>query len=356
MNIDFKLRHIQFQHFLADRLSLQAVCRKHTHLIGIRNGRLETIIGCDTGKRIILVLQRLRKSPAGCLQKVFHGNIIDRKSQCQRIDKHTDSLTHFQVTSSTADRTQIDIPIIGIPGNDIRHCRIEQMSRSNIMAPAETGHFLVIDRTTSLPYPAFLIGFLKVCRNLTGSFVCLELFGKELFSFPERFGLLCLHLVVDKIQESIGLRTDSLPFQCLTDLTDKQIHRTTVEYQVMDIHQQMNSRRCLYHFKTPERCLLKIKRSDKLLLIECELLFRHGLYRHLYGKICIQVLSDSLALCFKTDVHGSMSVNHRFDGICQLTGISPRRVSQQTGYVIDRRERILHTFKINAGLCIRQRS
>ena len=127
LDIDLELRHVQFQEFLTDSFSTNGIFRQHTHLISVSDRREETIIGGDTGKRIILVLQGLIEGLTGLLQELTDCDIIDVQSQCQGVDKHTHCIGNLQIRATAADRTKINLAVVGVARHYVSSSSQEQM-------------------------------------------------------------------------------------------------------------------------------------------------------------------------------------------------------------------------------------
>ena len=119
LNVNLELRHVQLQQFLADGLSAYGVLRQHAHLIGIGDGRMETIIGGDAGKGIVLVAQCLVEGIAGLTEEVGHRHVIDTEAEGEGVDEHTHGVGNLQVRTATADGTEIYIAVVGVAADNV---------------------------------------------------------------------------------------------------------------------------------------------------------------------------------------------------------------------------------------------
>ena len=111
----------------------------------------------------------------------------------------------------------------------------------------------------------------------------MQLFSKELLRGTERIAVLGFLLVGNKIEISIGLFLNRRTVENTVDLADEQVGRTTVEYQVVDIHQQMDTAFSLHDLKAIERCTLDIERAHVLLFVGCQRLITHLRDRHIHS-------------------------------------------------------------------------
>ena len=143
------------------------------------------------------------------------------------------------------------------------------MCRRNIILTAVCGCFIEVCRTDCLADKSLNIALWQVGRNLARAFAVLQLLGKEPLGSLETIAIHSFLLVCHKVKVGIALTLDVFPVEHTTYLTDKQVGRTAVEHQVMNIHQKMNAAFCLHYLKAIKRCFLKIKRTDKLILIGC---------------------------------------------------------------------------------------
>ena len=117
---------------------------------------------------------------AGLLQELTHTDIIDTKTQGKSIDKHTHRICNLQVRASTADGTEIDLTIVGIPRYHVGRCSKEQMGGCHLMLTTEGCSLVVVRLTDCLADEALLPCFWQISRNLTGTLTGRQLLSKEL--------------------------------------------------------------------------------------------------------------------------------------------------------------------------------
>ena len=120
-----------------------------------------------------------------------------------------------------------------------------------------------------------LVGLGQVGRNLTCSFAGLEFLSEELLGRLEGLAVFSFLLVADEVEVSIVLFLDSCSFECGAYLTNQQIGRTTVEHEVMNIHEQVGSTFGLHNLKAIEWCLLQVERTHELILVGRQRLITH---------------------------------------------------------------------------------
>ena len=137
--------------------------------------------------------------------------------------------------------------------------------------------------------------------------------------------------------------------------TDENVGRASVEQQVMDIEQKMNSVFCLHDLETVEWSLLEIEGAYELILVAGQLCSGHRRNRHIDRHCIFCSLYDSVTLCSEVDVKFGMAINDTFNGTFQLLGINTGRISKQIGNIIDGRCRVFETFEIDTCLSIGKR-
>ena len=74
-----------------------------THLVGEHYLCREIVVGGDASKRITLVAQCLIEVFAGFINEIHHALFLNESTQCQRVDKHADSVADAQVGTSITD-------------------------------------------------------------------------------------------------------------------------------------------------------------------------------------------------------------------------------------------------------------
>ena len=138
LDINLELRYIEFQQFSSDRLASNGIFRQHTYLIGIGNGRNETIISGDTGKRIVLVTQRLVEGVAHLTQIFANSHIVNLQAKGKGVDKHSHRIGNLQVRASAANRREINFSVVGIARDNITGSSKIKVCRSNLLLTAES--------------------------------------------------------------------------------------------------------------------------------------------------------------------------------------------------------------------------
>ena len=128
---------------------------------------------------------------------------------------------------------------------------------------------------------ALLITLGKVGRNLAGTLAGLQLLGKKPLSCLKGLTFLGLLLVVHEVKIGIAFFLNGRTIKNAVDLTDEQVSGAAVEYQVMDVCQQMNAALSLHNLKAIERCFLQIERTNKLVLVGSQSLIAHLCDRNL---------------------------------------------------------------------------
>ena len=175
------------------------------------------------------------------------------------------------------------------------------MCRSYLLSAAEGCRFLEIGRTYCLTDKALFIRLGQVGRDLTTTLTGLQLLGKELLGSLKLVTLLSLLLVVDEVEIGVTFFLDGRTVEHIANLTNQQVGRTSVEQQVMNIHQQVYPARRLYHLEPIKRRLLQVKRLYELILVRRQCLIAHLNNRHLHGYAVCQSLHDGIALSGKMD-------------------------------------------------------
>ena len=114
LDIDLKLRHVQFEQLLTDGLTANGVLRQHTYLIGESDGRHETIVGSDACKRIVLVAQGLVEGIADLTQIVCHRHVVNLQTEGEGIHEHTYRIGNLEVRASVTNGADINLAIVGV--------------------------------------------------------------------------------------------------------------------------------------------------------------------------------------------------------------------------------------------------
>ena len=356
LNVNLELGHIEFQQFLSHRLTVYSVLRQHAHLIGIGDGGTETVVGSNARERIILMAKRLVKCVARIFQELFNRHIINVHAQGERIDKHTHRVGNLEVAAAAADGTQINVTVIGIARDDISRSTQEQVGWCNLLTTAEGCGTFQIYRTYSLANETLLIGFGQVGRNLAGTLTGLQFLGKELLGCLEGLAFLGSLLIGNKVQVVIGLFLNRIALKESIDLTNEQVGRASVKYQVMDIQQQVDTSRGLDHLGAVQGRFLQVERTNKLILVFRQFFFSHFGDIHLNGNAILGRLDNAVALGSKVDIQLGMRLNDKLHSISKTISVNTFGIGKQIRNVIDGRSRILQAVKINTRLCIGQRS
>ena len=182
--------------------------------------------------------QRLVESLAGLVEELADGDIVDLQSECEGIDKHTHRVGNLQVGASAAHRTKINLAVVGVARYDVGRGSEEKVCRSNFLLAAECAGLLEIGWADSFADKSLLFGLGQIGRNLAGSFAGLQLLGKELLCCLECIAILGFLLIGHEIEVGVVFFLYSGTIEHLAYLTDKQVGRTTVEDEVVYIHQQ----------------------------------------------------------------------------------------------------------------------
>ena len=170
-----------------------------------------------------------------------------------------------------------------------------------LLSATEGCRFFEIRRTDSLADKALFIRFGQVGRNLTTTLTGLQLLGKELLGSFKVVTLLSLLLVADKVEIGVTLFLNRRSVEHTANLTNQQVGRTSVEQQVMNIHQQVYPTRRLHHLEAIERRLLQVERLYELILVGRQCLIAHLNNRHLHRYAVCQGLHDGIAFSGKMD-------------------------------------------------------
>ena len=359
LDVDLELRHIKLQQFLSDGFAAYGIGRQHANLIGIGNGRMETVVGSNAGKRIILMSQCLIEGFAGLLQELTDAHVADVQAQCQCVDKHTHRIGNLQVRTATAHRTEIDVAVVHVTRDDVRRSSKEQVCRGNLLTAAEGRQgrgTITAYRTDGLAYVALFGSLRQVGRYLTRTLAGLQFLGKELLGGTEVLALFSLLLVCHEVQVGIALLLNAIAVEQGTKLTDEQVGRTAVEQQVVDIHEQVYPTLGLHHLETIEGRLLQVERLHKVVLIGLQCLVGHLRDGHLHRYAVLQGLDNVVALCSEVDTQLRMLFYGLFDGSSQPLHLRTIGECQQIRNIVDGRGRILQTLEIDTRLGIGQRT
>ena len=162
--------------------------------------------------------------------------------------------------------------------------------------------------------------------------------------------LLCHHIV----GVILVFILDSLRIHDAAQLLHEDIDRTTVEYQVMHIHQQIGLLLGSHNLKTIERTVAEVERSYKVVLVLSQFLLAHLLYRYLHSLFQVNGLHNSFFSVSKMNGHLRMLLHKGLDGLCQSSGVSILREGNLVGDVIERCLRIFHAVEIDSSLGITQ--
>ena len=354
LDVNLKLRNVQLEHFLTDKLPADSIFRQHTHLVGVGNSGTEAIVGSDAGEGIVLVAQRLVEGLAGLPQERADGGVVDVESEGEGVDKHTHRVGNLQVRATAAHRAEIYFAIVRIARDDVAHSSQIQVCRCDVMLSAEGSGFVEVSRADGFANKALTISLGQVGRYLAGTLAGLQFLGKELLGRPERIAVFSILLVANEIEVGIALFLDRRTVEYAVELADEQIDRTTVEHQVVDIHQQVCAVLGLHHLEAVEWRLLQVERTDEVLLIRGQLIVGHFRYGNLYGYAVFHRLHNFVSHCRKVNAQLRMSLHHLLDGLCQLVGISAIGIAQETGNVIDGRGGILHALEVDTRLGVAQ--
>ena len=101
-------------------------------MIGVGDGRRETIVGGDAGEGIVLMLQGLYDVVTGLTQEFTDGDVTDVDAEGQCIDKHTCCFGYLQVRATTADGAEPYFPVVGVARNDITRSGEQQLCRRDV--------------------------------------------------------------------------------------------------------------------------------------------------------------------------------------------------------------------------------
>ena len=121
LDVDLKLRHIQFEQLLTDRLTTYGVLRQYTHLIGVSDGWNETIVGGDACEGIVLMAQCLVECVADLMQIICHRHVVDLQTESKGVHEHTYRIGNLEVRTSITDGTEINLTIVGVARDDVGH-------------------------------------------------------------------------------------------------------------------------------------------------------------------------------------------------------------------------------------------
>ena len=111
-----------FQTFEAGHIHLA----DDAQLIFIDNLRCKTIVGGDAGKRIFLVVDDTTEHFGTLSDKRIDRLVGNRDTQRKRIDKHTKAFGDAHITSSVANRREVNVVVArvacyGIEGSSQHH-------------------------------------------------------------------------------------------------------------------------------------------------------------------------------------------------------------------------------------------
>ena len=356
LDVDLELRYVQLQKLLTDMLSAHLIFRQHAHLVGIGDGRTETIVGGDACKGIVFVAQRLVEGLAHLLQEVGHRDIIDVQPEGERVDEHTHRVGYLQIGTPTAHGAEIHLAVVGIARDDIGRSGQEEVSRCDVLLSAETGHPVVIDSFDGLADVSLLVGFGQVGGYLAGSLAGLQFLSKELLCRLESLGLFGLLLVGHEVEVGVGFLLDGGAFEHLTELPDEEVGRTAVEDEMVDVHEQRDALLRLDHLEAVERRFLQVEGSDELILVLLQTLSAHLAHRNLYGCAVFGGLHDGVTLSREMHAKLRMGFHHLPNGISQTVGIRRSGEAEHVGDVVDGRRGILQTLEVDTRLGVGERN
>ena len=170
LDIDLKLRHVQFQQFLTYGLASYGIFRQHPHLVGVGDGRMESIVGGNACVGIVLVAQRLVEGVADLMEVFTHRHIVNLQAKSQCVDKHAHRVGNLQVRAAAADGADIYLAVVGVARDHITGGGEIQMGRRDVVLSAENGGFVEVGGTECLANKSLLVGLGQVGRNLARSF------------------------------------------------------------------------------------------------------------------------------------------------------------------------------------------
>ena len=296
---------------------------------------METVVRSDACKRIVFMLQRLVEGLTRLLQIFADRYIINADAQRQGVDKHTYRVGNLQVTTTTADRAEIDVAVVGVTRHNVCRGSKEQMSRCNLLLAAEGDGFVIVGKADSFSDESLSVGLGKVGRNFTCPFTTLQLFCKELLGRTEFFCLLSCLLVGHKVEISIGFLFNRLTFKNRTNLSDEQVGRPAVKDQMMKIYQKMYRLFGLYNSKPVKGNFLQVEWSDKISLVLSQLLFSHLCDRYCHRNAILCGLYDCVSFGGEMYIQFGMRLCSLLNSISQSLCISLSGEGEQVRDVVE---------------------
>ena len=136
----------------------------------------------------------------------------------------------------------------------------------------------------------------------------------------------------------------------------EDVNRTTVENEVVHIHQQIGLLFGSHYFEAIERSRAEVERLHKVLFIASQLLLlAHLLDGNLYGLFQIGGLYDALFAITKVNGHLWMCLDKCLDGLGKCCSIRILLELNAVWNIVQRRCRILQTVEIDASLGVGER-
>ena len=130
---------------------------------------------------------------------------------------------------------------------------------------------------------------------------------------------------------------------------------STVEDEVMDIHQQIDMLGSHDDFKAIEYIVGKVEGAHELVFVSGQRLLAHLSDGHLHRMLRVQMLHEACLVLTETNGQLRMFPDECLQGISQRVGVSRRREGYLHRDVVERCRRILQTVEIYSRLRVAQR-
>ena len=271
----------------------------------------------------------------------------DVTGEGQRIDEHTQRVGGAHVAAAVADGTHINLPAAA-EGPD------SQIGCSQIVACVGDAQVEAALRDVGADplgeqrFPSGAFG-LQVGKDAAGSFTAGHLPGEEVTRGGEGFTFPRFQLVLRVVEIGVVLRYGILAAERLCQLGDEDVVGAAVEYQVMEIREQVEPVAAAHHGNVVQRSFRQVERLFEMGFVRFELFGIHRLAFHVRGRVGRYL--DYLAVaCLEMRVQRGMTADQFLYRLADRLGTERSGECPHHRNVVDRLLRCLHAVEIDARL------